>query len=109
MIVELGDINDNPPSFLKDKYFIGVSQDAGVSTTIITMEVCQSYALLCFCLFFFPINLLYFITKLAIPLTLHIYPPAKRFIPPFAFVMTSVHHTHLTRVHIVCSAARHTC
>ena len=39
VIIELGDINDNPPEFLQDKYFIGVSQDAGVATTIITMQV----------------------------------------------------------------------
>ena len=39
VIIELGDLNDNPPEFPQDRYFIGVSQDASVSTTIITMQV----------------------------------------------------------------------
>ena len=41
VIIELGDLNDNPPEFPQDRYFIGVSQDASVSTTIITMQVGQ--------------------------------------------------------------------
>ena len=38
-----------------------------------------------------------FSTKLADPFVLHIYPPAKQFIQPCAFVIASVHNAHLTR------------
>ncbi|XP_072038165.1 protocadherin-15-like isoform X3 [Amphiura filiformis] len=42
VIIELGDINDNPPEFLQDKYFIGVSQNAGIATTVIKMQAIDS-------------------------------------------------------------------